>query len=189
MTTKKLPNRAIAPPTLRRAEPLPRGFQLEDDDQEWSERGSHWAMQLQANDRRLAKREKSRKPLTLAGHGVSLKVDAGTLLIRNGFTRYPQKQETYRYFKGDAALPSRIVMLDGSGSITFDVLSWLSEQNIPLVRIDWTGEVISAIFGYGYAANPHRVAWQVETVSDHAQRMEFSNHLIARKIEGCILTL
>lgn len=80
-------------------------------------------------------------------------------------------------------------MLDGSGSITFDVLSWLSEQNIPLIRIDWAGEVISAISGYGYAANQHRVAWQVETASDNAKRMEFSNHLIGRKIEGCILTL
>ena len=75
---------------------------------------------IAANGRRPLKRQKPRQPLTLAGYGVSLKVDAGTLLIHSGFTRYPQKQETYRYFKGDAALPSRIIMLDGSGSITFD---------------------------------------------------------------------
>ena len=70
----------------------------------------------------------------LAGRGVSLKVDAGSLLIRNGFTHYPQTQDTYRFFKGDAALPSRIIMLDGSGSITFDVLAWLNQQRVPLVR-------------------------------------------------------
>ncbi len=179
----------MATPPLRCAEPLPRGLRLEDDDLEWSERGLHWATQLRANDRRLAKREKSRQPLTLAGHGVLLKVDAGTLLIRNGFTRYPQKQETYRYFKGDAALPSRIIMLDGSGSITFDVLSWLAEQNIPLIRIDWAGDVVSTISGTGFAANPHRVAWQIETSADNGRRMEFCNQLITRKIEGCILTL
>jgi hypothetical protein len=119
MKARELPSKAIAPP-LRCAEPLPPGFQLEDDDLEWGERGSHWATQLRANGRRPLKRQKPSQPLTLAGHGVSLKVDAGTLLIHNGFTRYPQKQETYRYFKGDAALPSRIIMLDGSGSITFD---------------------------------------------------------------------
>jgi hypothetical protein len=36
-----------------------------------------------------------------------------------------QKQETFRFFKGDADLPPRVIMLDGSGSITFDVLAWL----------------------------------------------------------------
>src|SRR6516164_4809345 len=58
----------------------------------------------------------------LCGHGVSLRVDAGTLLIRNGFTHYPQKQEAYRFFKGGLDLPSRIVMMDGSGGMSFDVL-------------------------------------------------------------------
>ena len=77
--------------------------------------------------------------MILAGHGVSLRIDAGTLLVRNGFTHYPQKQETYRFFKGDADLPPRIIMLDGSGSITFDVLTWLNEQKVPLIKIDWTG--------------------------------------------------
>ena len=75
-----------------------------------------------------------RDPLVLAGHGVSLRIEAGTLLVRNGFTHYPQKQETYRYFKGDADLPPRIIMLDGSGSITFDVLTWLNQQKVPLVK-------------------------------------------------------
>ena len=74
------------------------------------------------------RRQPSSDPLILTGHGVSLKIEAGTLLIRNGFTHYPQKQETYRYFKGDADLPPRIIMLDGSGSLTFDVLTWLNEQ-------------------------------------------------------------
>ncbi len=146
-------------------------------------------MQLRAIDRRVAKREKSRQPLTLAGHGVCLKVDAGTLLIRNGFTRYPQKQETYRYFKGDAALPSRIIMLDGSGSITFDVLSWLNQQKVPLVKVDWTGEVVTVASGESFAANRDLVAWQTQTRSDRRKRMVFCNALIATKIEGCIETL
>jgi hypothetical protein len=40
-----------------------------------------------------------------------------------------------------------------------------------------------------YAANPHRVAWQVDIYSDVRRRMEFCNRLIGRKIEACILTL
>ena len=127
--------------------------------------------------------------LILAGHGVSLRIEAGTLLIRNGFTHYPQKQETYRYFKGDADLPPRIIMLDGSGSLTFDVLTWLNEQKVPLVKIDWTGNAVTVISGDSFAANRDRVAWQAETRSDRRKRMEFCNALIAKKIEGCIVTL
>jgi CRISP-associated protein Cas1 len=35
-------------------------------------------------------------------------------------------------------LPPRIIMLDGSGTISFDVLTWLNEQKVPRVKIDWT---------------------------------------------------
>jgi CRISP-associated protein Cas1 len=167
--------------------PQPHG--VETDDLEWFNRCDHWSLQSINTKRKPAKREKGVAPLILSGHGVTLKIDAGTLLIRNGFTHYPQKQETFRYFKGDPWLPPRIIMLDGSGTISFDVLSWLSEQNVPLIRINWAGEVVSVLSGYGYAANKHRVAWQVGTQSDERQRMEFCNKLITRKIEGCILTL
>jgi len=60
--------------------------------------------------------------LILCGHGVSLRVEGGTLLIKNGFTHYPQQREEYRYFQGDLDRPARIIVLDGSGSISFDVL-------------------------------------------------------------------
>jgi CRISPR-associated endonuclease Cas1 len=127
--------------------------------------------------------------LILAGHGVSLRVEAGTLLVRNGFTHYPQKHQIYRYFKGDADLPPRIIMLDGSGSVTFDVMTWLNEQKVPLVKIDWTGNVVTVVSGGGLATSRDRVAWQTETRSNLRKRMEFCNALIARKIEGCIQTL
>ena len=139
-----------------------------------------------SKDKRV-RRQHSRDPLILAGHGVSLRIEAGTLLIRNGFTHYPQKQETYRFFKGDADLPPRIIMLDGSGSITFDVLTWLNEQKVPLVKIDWTGNAVTVVSGDSFAANRERVAWQTETRSNRRKRMEFCNALIAKKIEGCIL--
>jgi CRISPR-associated protein Cas1 len=86
-------------------------------------------------------------------------------------------------------LPLRIVMLDGSGSITFDVLTWLNEQKVPLVKIDWAGNVVTVASCESFAANRERVAWQVETRSDRRKRMEFCNALLARKIEGCVQTL
>lgn len=168
-----------------------RGRSLEVDDREWSEWSLHWLRRgatAGAKDRR-ARRRPSRDPLILTGHGVSLQIDAGTLLVRNGFTHYPQKQETYRYFKGGADLPPRIIVLDGSGSITFDVLTWLNEQRVPLVKVDWTGNAITVISGDSFAANRECLAWQIETRSDRRKRMEFCNTLIAKKIEGCIRTL
>jgi CRISPR-associated protein Cas1 len=95
----------------------------------------------------------------------------------------------YRYFKSDADLPQRIIVLDGSGSVTFDVLTWLNEQKVPLVKIDWTGNAITVISGDSFAANRERIAWQTETRSDRRKRMDFCNALIARKIEGCMQTL
>jgi CRISP-associated protein Cas1 len=118
-----------------------------------------------------------------------LRIERGALTIRDGFTHYPQKQETYRFFKGELTIPPRIIMLDGSGSISFDVLAWLSEQNVPLIRIDWQGNVQSVLANNGHAANPYRVQWQRETRADLKRRMAFCIDLIARKIDGCIKTL
>ena len=159
------------------------------DDPEWADRAQHWRSRVPRPKDKRARRQRSRDPLILVGHGVSLRVEAGTLLIRNGFTHYPQKQEQHRYFKGDRELPPRIIMLDGSGSITFDVLVWLNQQKVPLIKIDWTGNAVTVASSDSFAANRDRVAWQRETRSDRRKRMDFCNALIARKIVGCMQTL
>jgi CRISPR-associated protein Cas1 len=159
------------------------------DDSEWADRSRHWSQRPSCSKDRRFRRQPSGDPLILAGHGVSLQIDAGTLLVRNGFNHYPQKQKTCRFFKGDADLPSRIIMLDGTGSITFDVLTWLNEQKVPLVKIDWTGNAVTVVSVDSFAANRDRVAWQAETRSNPRKRVEFCNALIAKKIDGCIETL
>jgi CRISP-associated protein Cas1 len=155
----------------------------------WAERCEHWIAESRKSSLRRAVRERPKQPLVLCGHGVSLRIEGGALTIRNGFTHYPQKQETYRFFKGELTIPPRITMLDGSGSISFDVLAWLSEQNVPLIRIDWQGNVQSVLANTSYAAKPNRVEWQRETRADPQRRMTFCIGLIARKIYGCIKTL
>jgi CRISP-associated protein Cas1 len=179
-----------AQPVLRCADPAPvLEPEFTEDDAAWPERCEHWLAESQKASRRRAMRERPMQPLVLCGHGVLLRVDGGSLTIRNGLTHYPQKQETYRFFKGELTIPPRIIMLDGNGSISFDVLAWLSEQNVPLIRVDWQGNVQSVLANNGYAANPHRVEWQRETRADPKQRMAFCIDLIARKIDGCIKTL
>src|SRR5271170_6341661 len=114
---------------------------------DWAVRCNKWQSRANEAPAWRAKRKPVTAPLILAGHGVSLRIEAGTLVIRNGFTHYPQKQQVYRYFKGDADLPPRIIMLDGSGSITFYVLTWLNQQKVPLVKVDWTGNALCIVSG------------------------------------------
>jgi hypothetical protein len=54
-------------------------------------------------------------------------------------------------------------------------LAWLSEQNVPLIRVDWQGNAQTVLSNNGYAANQHRVQWQVRTRADLRQRMAFSS--------------
>jgi CRISPR-associated endonuclease Cas1 len=118
--------------------------------------------------------------MILCGHGVSLRVEGGTLVVRDGFTHYPQDQAVHRLFPGDMALPPRIILLDGSGTLSFDVLSWLSEQGIPLLRVKWTGEV--ATVAGGAAFDREKVEWQRATRSDNAKRLAFAADLIRQKL-------
>ena len=113
------------------------------DDIHWATRSAMWQARVGKASVRSTKRAKTPPALILAGHGVLLRVENGALTIQNGFTHYPQKREIIRYFRGDVALPERIILLDGSGRISFDVLSWLAEQKISLIRIDWKGDIVS----------------------------------------------
>lgn len=86
-------------------------------------RSGMWQSRVARAAARRTKRAKAQPALILAGRCVSLRVENGALTIQNGLTHYPQEREIIRYFRGDVALPERIILLDGSGSISFDVLS------------------------------------------------------------------
>jgi CRISPR-associated protein Cas1 len=162
---------------------------LDADDTQWATRSNMWQARVEKASARRTKRAKPPPALILAGHGVSLRVENSALTIQNGFTHYPQQREITRYFRGDVALPERIILLDGSGSLSFEVLSWLAEQKITLIRIDWKGDIVCVAGATGYSANPFRVRWQSETRENPEQRNEFCCSIITRKIEASILTL
>jgi CRISPR-associated protein Cas1 len=190
MIAKRPAIASAARPALCCAEPTPFPEpELTEDDTAWAKRCELWASRSQKISGRRAMRERPRQPLILSGHGVTLRVENGTLNIRNGYTHYPQQQEIYRFFKGELSIPERIVILDGSGTISFDVLSWLSEQYVSLIRIDWRGEVVCVASRSGYSANPFRVQWQRETRADEFKRKEFAISKITQKIDNSISTL
>jgi CRISP-associated protein Cas1 len=155
----------------------------------WATRGEIWRSRVERASGRRTKRAKPQSALILAGHGVSLRIHGGALEIKNGLTHYPQQRETYLFFRGDLDLPERIMLLDCSGSISFDVLSWLSEQKTTLIRIDWKGDIVCVTGASGYSANPFRVQWQLETRGNPALRIAYCRSIISKKIEASILTL
>jgi CRISP-associated protein Cas1 len=155
----------------------------------WTARNEYWLEQCRERPRKRLKRSRAIEPLILCGHGVGLHIERGTLHIRNGFTHYPQERETFRFFRGDLNLPTRIIMLDGSGGISFDVLAWLAEQGVALVQITWRGDAIAVVGGSGYAGDAAKIAWQIATRNDPRKRLEFSTKLIREKIAGSITAL
>jgi CRISPR-associated protein Cas1 len=189
MTVKRSANVIKLQPPLRCAEPIPADMEVEEDDLAWATRSGMWQSRVEKASARRTKRAKPPPALILAGHGVSLRIENGALTIQNGFTHYPQKREIIRYFRGDVALPERIILLDGSGSISFDVLSWLAEQKVSFIRINWKGDIVCVAGASGYSANPFRVRWQLETRENPEQRNEFCRSIITRKIEASIITL
>jgi CRISPR-associated protein Cas1 len=154
----------------------------------WANRGDYWIKKINPIPQYKAKKRRMiHKPLVLSGHGIRLNIDRSTLLIKCGFTHYPQAKEEYRFFPKDRQLPSRIVILDGDGSITFDALEWLSEQNVPLVQINWKGEIAS-VGGSNYASNHELSEYQLK-VKNSNKGLEYAKWLIKRKIEYCRSTI
>lgn len=155
---------------------------------DWSVRGDYWFKKLNPiRQYKPRKRRKTQKPLVLSGHGIRLKVEAGTLHITCGFTHYPQTKEQYRFFPGDSQLPSRLVILDGDGSITLDALEWLSGQGVPLVQIDWKGKV-AGFGGATYAANPDSVKRQL-TMQANGTGFDFMKSLVIDKLNQSVETI
>lgn len=156
---------------------------------EWAERNTHWLIEANSNTPKRKRRERNAQPLILCGHGMSLRIEHGALVIRDGFTHYPQAQAIYRFFPGAREIPERILLLDGSGTLSFDVLSWLGEQGVALARIKWTGEVAIAQSGSGYASDREKVRWQLEQRNDPAKQVAFAVDLVRRKLNASIETL
>ncbi len=142
---------------------------------DWVERFREWDNSQSTNRRRNV-------PLILSGHGMGLRINNGALEARNGFTHYPQKREITRIFLGDRNAPSRIVMLGGSGAITLDVLSWLADQNIPLVQLDYRGNVVTAIGHSGLGHDPALARLQLDQSRSEPQALEIGAWLIRKKL-------
>lgn len=156
---------------------------------EWFERCQYWLSTYDASIPTRKRRERQTHPLILTGSGLSIRVNRGSLWIKDGLTHYPQEKREYRFFPGGLDNPPRIVLVDGSGEITLDALDWLAEQDIPLIRLKWNGAFASVVTSGGQAADPEKVRWQYETRHDPAARAKFAVGLLKVKAHNTLETL
>ena len=156
---------------------------------EWAIRSELWIAESTKLQRKRKLRDRNTNALILTGHGTSVRIEGGALVIRQGFSHYPQQREQHRYFKGELTLPPAIMLLDGSGSLSFDVLNWLGEQGVALARITGDGSLAVMASGAGFSANSEKLRWQFDMQRDDAKRMEFACGLIAQKLKNSITTL
>lgn len=156
---------------------------------EWLERSRYWLAEYEASLSKRKRRERPKEPLVLVGHGLNIKVDKGRLVIRDGATHFPNEPREFAFFKGSLELPLRIVVIDGSGSITLDAIDWLQDQNVPLIRIRFDGSQISVMSPSGYSAEPSKVCWQIETRDHPEKRLCFAIGTTKKKLKASIETL
>jgi CRISPR-associated protein Cas1 len=160
--------------------------QANNDDFEWRDRCNFWS-NYRPIKRGRKKKYTFREPLILAGHGIRISVHRNTLLIRPGLTHFPQELEEIRFFLGDPNLPDRIIILDASGGITFDALSWMSDQKIAMVQLNWRGQVTFS-GNSGFVANPKLVQLQ-SRIRGSKKALELNRKLIAAKFDASTETL
>jgi CRISP-associated protein Cas1 len=154
----------------------------------WQDRCSFWlAQSASPSSRRF--REREQQPLILTGHGLSLRVDKGCLLVRDGNTHYPGNQRQWRYFNASLDVPPAIIVIDGSGDITMDAIDWLATQRVPLIRLRWNGQFSSVVTGRGQAASAAKVLWQQKTRENPHARLAFAVKLIREKAKNTLETL
>ncbi|RYD84660.1 MAG: hypothetical protein EOP84_04875, partial [Verrucomicrobiaceae bacterium] len=128
------------------------------------------------------------EPLIVTGHGLSIRVEKRSLIIRGGNTHYPAEVREVRFFRGGLDIPPRIIAVDGSGTLTLDALDWMNEQGVAFVRVNYDGSHASAFSPSGYSSDPEKVRWQLETRDNLKRQLEFGVGITSQKLKAAIET-
>jgi CRISPR-associated protein Cas1 len=154
----------------------------------YSDRCAFWIAESEPNFPRRV-REREATPRVLTGHGLSLRVDKGCLLVRDGNTHYPAERRERRFFNASLDIPPAFVVLDGSGNITLDAIDWLARHRVPLIRVRWDGQFASIVSAGGQAASAEKVRWQQATRDSPRARLAFATDIVRQKARNTLATL
>lgn len=157
---------------------------IDDEDTAWASRGAYWESVIDS-----VRHAPSRSTtLTLAGHGALLRVDGNVLVVRNGFTHYPQVRREVRYTPRHPRLPARIVLLNCDGAVSMPALSWLARQSVPVVLLDWRGNIAATLAAPSTRFGDPELNRRLAALTD-VQRTDLGRFLIKRKVEAQVATV
>jgi CRISPR-associated endonuclease Cas1 len=84
------------------------------------------------------------RTLILAGYGAGLRVERDALIVTEGHTHDPQTPDVHTLYRGVHGV-ERIICLDPQGSLSFPAVRWCAEQEITIVLLDRSGNLLSTL--------------------------------------------
>lgn len=116
--------------------------------------------------------------VTLFGYGITVNVDRGHLVVRDGVgsdrraSRYPRIRHGIR----------RLVVIGADGMVSLAALRWLADQDASFVMLDRTGSVLSTVGPPGPSDARLRRA---QALAHHGETaVNIARELIFRKLSG-----
>lgn len=165
-------------------DPMVHSVDEDQSDIEWGSRGSYWESVVDS-----VKPSSARSAtLTLVGHGALMRVDGNSLVVRNGFTHYPQSKREIRFTPRHPRLPGRVVLLNCDGAVSIPALTWLAQESVPVVLLDWRGNIAGSLVGDLVAHGDPELRRRIDTVTD-TQSADLARFLIERKLTAQIATV
>jgi CRISPR-associated protein Cas1 len=122
--------------------------------------------------------------LVLTGCGLDIRVDSGSLQIRDGFPHTGDIRETVIY-RGLNTI-EHIVILGQSGALTFEAIKWMIDQNIMVTFLDNDGSTITNLMPENHVYG--QVKRRQATASEELNR-RIASWLLAEKVQEQARTL
>jgi len=157
-------------------------YDLDAQGEIWGERGAYWesvADTLTARGRMSS--------VSVAGHGVLLRVDGNSLVVQHGFTHHPQQRIERRYTPRGRSLPERFILLPCDGAVTITALEWLARQRVSILLLDRRGNLSASFSANDSADTELELRRHLDSLQPDAT-IKLARYLIAKKIEGQINT-
>ena len=148
-------------------------------DQGATRRGNQARRREQHRDHGIATAQLRRKGTVLVvdGHGVSVTVERGRLLVRDGAGRNRQERSFGKVTHG----LSRAVLLGSTGSISIAALHWLRDQGVPLITLDDDSRPLCTSTATVEDARLYR---QQALAPDTAAGLTVARYLLGEKLRG-----
>ena len=116
--------------------------------------------------------------ITLAGHGCSIRVERGELVLKHGCS-YTGSKEPRILVRG-MHKTSAIVMIGGAGAITLQAIQWCSAQKVAIFAVDRDGDLSSIVsLPAVHSAALHRL-------QHRANSLDVAREVVKAKIEAGI---